>query len=202
MANEANFPGEPETVWLTEAGRSDRHMRLLKSFWYKDWKGRQWDALAGTVVDGASIPQALWTLVGSPYTGDYRRASIVHDVACVGANTQQRRAADKMFFQACRDGGCNTVQAMILYVGVRIGAWASFSAAPMWVAPDLKLAGIPSEGPRLMKAREEERMERDFSTIADAVIRQGETDDVDELERRVDSVATSVTKLSNLTALG
>ena len=136
----------PETVWLTEGGRSDRHIRVLKPFWYRDWQGKQRDAPAGTIVDGATIPQALWTLVGSPYTGDYRRASIVHDVACVGATPQQRRAADKMFFQACRDSGCNVAQAIIVYTGVRIGAWASSGAAPMWKAPFFKMENSPKTG--------------------------------------------------------
>ena len=63
-------------------------------------------------MDGASIPRALWTLVGSPYRGDYRRASIVHDQACDDAHgdKDKRRAADRMFYHACREGGCNINQ--------------------------------------------------------------------------------------------
>lgn len=103
MANKfGEFSGEPKTVWLTEDG-PDRHMTLIEPFWYK---GKVMDvtAPAGFRIDGATIPSALWSLVGSPYTGDYRRASIVHDKACVDANgdTKKRRAADRMFFYACR----------------------------------------------------------------------------------------------------
>src|SRR4249920_824867 len=118
------FSGEPEAVWLTQDGTEDRNMRLLKEFSFTDPDARKWAAPVGTVVDGASIPRALWTIVGSPYTGDYRRASVVHDVACdnAGGDKKKRRAADRMFFHACRAGGCSIRESTILYLGVRIGA--------------------------------------------------------------------------------
>src|SRR5690242_16049686 len=106
--NEGTFSGEPRTLWLTQDGE-DRDMRLLERFTFTDPSGTLWDAPVDSVIDGASIPRALWTLVGSPYTGDYRRASIVHDVACdrAGTDMQKRRAADRMFYHACRAGGCS-----------------------------------------------------------------------------------------------
>ena len=121
--NHGEFSGDPRTYWMTEAG-SDRHMRLLEEFWFRDPDGRVWTTPADYWIDGASIPRALWTLVGSPYTGDYRRASVVHDKACdeaVGDPTA-RRAADRMFYHACRAGGCAVIEATLLYIGVRIGA--------------------------------------------------------------------------------
>jgi len=88
-------PERPETRWLTEAG-PDRDMQVLKDFWFRDPAGATWTTPANWIIDGATIPQALWTLVGSPYTGDYRRASIVHDKACDDAsgNASARRAAE------------------------------------------------------------------------------------------------------------
>lgn len=123
MAKRA-FSGEAEARWLTEAV-VDRDMVLTKAFWFQDMKGRRWDAPAGSKVNGASIPRFLWAAVGSPYTGDYRRASIVHDVACDAAvgDAAARRAADRMFYEACREGGCSRWDATVLYVGVRFGAW-------------------------------------------------------------------------------
>lgn len=115
------FSGNPKAEWLSEPG-DDRRMRLLEEFWYRDPAGRVWRAPAGSIVDGASIPAPLWSVVGSPYTGEYRRASIVHDVACNDA-TVSRRDADRMFYSACLAGGCSIAQARILYAGVRIGAW-------------------------------------------------------------------------------
>jgi hypothetical protein len=120
----------PQTEWLASARDKDRKMALLKSFTFFNSQGRDWTAPQATVIDGASIPRALWALVGSPYCGYYRRASIVHDWACDQAvgDPAARKRADRMFYEACRAGGCNPFQAMVLYLGVRIGAWTSRNA--------------------------------------------------------------------------
>lgn len=120
------FSGEPRTIWLTEPA-ADRRMELIEAITFTDAAGRVWDAPAGHRVDGASIPRALWTVVGSPYTGDYRRASILHDVACDRnpKDGPERRAGDEMFYAACRAGGCGRLEAKLLFLGVRMGSsWA------------------------------------------------------------------------------
>jgi Protein of unknown function (DUF1353) len=185
------FSGEPEAVWLTEDGTEDRKMKLLREFFFVDPSSKKWLAPADSVVDGASIPRALWTVVGSPYTGDYRRASVVHDVACVeaGGDKKKRRAADRMFFHACRAGGCSIWQSIILYLGVRVGA----------AAPDVATwhAAIATEsaGPRLTRTHDELKLEQDFRALADRVLAPGETDDPEELERRTDAALLSVAGL-------
>ncbi|UYZ57577.1 DUF1353 domain-containing protein [Hymenobacter latericus] len=135
------FSGNPRTEWLPEAG-ADRRMLLLEDFWYTDPDGRTWVAPAGSVIDGASIPAPLWSTIGSPYTGEYRRASIVHDVACADARVN-RREADRMFYFACQAGGCSRLQAELLYAGVRIGAWA----------PDIRLWSGRIARPLLARGR-------------------------------------------------
>src|SRR5262249_24298826 len=113
--SQGKFSAEPRTQWLTEAG-PDRQIRVLERFVFTDPGGRDWEAPAGSVVDGASIPRPLWSVVGSPYTGDYRRASIVHDVATMEPITPAARAeADRMFFHACRAGGCSLLEVITLY---------------------------------------------------------------------------------------
>jgi hypothetical protein len=182
------FSGDPETVWLTEEGTADRKMRILRDFFFKDPSSKKWPAPEGSIVDGASIPRALWTIVGSPYTGDYRRASIVHDIACdeAGADKKKRRAADRMFFHACRAGGCSIWQSIILYLGVRIGAAAS--DVPTWHAA----MATETVGPRIRRTDEELRLERDFQAIADRVLAPGETDDPEVLEQRADEALLAV----------
>ena len=54
-------------------------MILKEPFYYIDSKEKQWLVPAGTVVNGATIPFPLWSVIGSPYIGDYRQASVVHD---------------------------------------------------------------------------------------------------------------------------
>lgn len=118
-----SFSGNPKTEWLEDPAKPDRNMKLLDDFWYIDPGGIKWLAPKDSVINGASIPRPLWTTVGSPYTDDYRRASIVHDVACNDKKIK-RKDADRMFYFACLAGGCSEGQAKILYAGVRVGAWA------------------------------------------------------------------------------
>ncbi len=126
MSNHGSFSGNPRTEWLVDKSEEDRNMKLLEDFSFIDPAGRVWLAAKDAVINGASIPRPLWSAVGSPYTDDYRRASVVHDVACDTPGVS-RKEADEMFFHACRAGGCSSIQARILYAGVRIGAWASTS---------------------------------------------------------------------------
>jgi hypothetical protein len=124
--SQGTFSGNPRTEWLVDKAGDDRDMQMLEDFYFVDPAGRKWLAPTGATVNGASIPAPLWSTVGSPYTGDYRRASIVHDVACADAGVS-RKEADVMFFDACLAGGCSELRARILYAGVRTGAWASRS---------------------------------------------------------------------------
>ena len=127
MPKDTFDPEDPKTVWLSTGKAPNRDMLLLEKFTYWDRKGKAWVAPENSEVDGASIPQPLWSIVGSPFTGCYRRASILHDVACdnAGGDFQARREADRMYYCACRRGGCTIGQAIIQYLGVTIGAWAS-----------------------------------------------------------------------------
>ena len=122
MSN-GSFSGNPKTEWLADKG-DDRDMRVIEAFWYLDPGGRRWDVPAGTIINGASIPRTLWSSIGSPYTGDYRRAALVHDAA-VGREGVLRPQADTMFYFACLCGGCSVLQAKLLYAGVRLGTWAN-----------------------------------------------------------------------------
>jgi hypothetical protein len=137
MSN-GQFSGNPKTMWLADRG-DDREMQVIEDFWYLDAAGRRWDVAAGTVINGASIPRTLWSSVGSPYTGNYRRAALVHDAA-VGREGVLRSEADGMFHAACLAGGCSQLQAKLLYAGVRLGAWASsnqlFAMDPASMLPD------------------------------------------------------------------
>jgi Protein of unknown function (DUF1353) len=165
-------------------------MKLLSDFWFRDPRGKEWRTPAGYVVDGASIPRALWTLAGSPYTGEYRRASIVHDKACddAGGSSVARRAADRMFYHACRAGDCSVREAVLLYIGVRIGSMARY--VPAW---ERSVRAEESDGPRLYADASDRRMEADYQLIGESVLAEGETDDADEIERRTDRAIARVT---------
>lgn len=117
------FSGNPRTEWLSDDG-PDRAMRVAETFSFTDAKGRRWEVPAGMEVDGATIPRTLWSSVGSPYTGDYRRAAILHDAALLDPRVR-RIDADAMFYEACIAGGCPASQAKLLYASVCIGSWVS-----------------------------------------------------------------------------
>jgi hypothetical protein len=87
-------------------------MEVLEDFSFEDPATKLWTTPAGTQVDGASIPRALWTIVGSPFTDDYRRASVVHDYYC-DVRTEP--------YYACRADGVSALKANMLYYGVVAG---------------------------------------------------------------------------------
>lgn len=138
-----SFSGDPVTQWLSGLG-NDRNMQLLAEFWYDDPKGRRWTAPKDSIINGASIPRALWSSIGSPYIGDYRRASVVHDVACNDDHVA-RSDADEMFYYACLCGGCSVLQAKLLYAGVRIGASQKPVMLTMFAAPIIEPVRLPNQ---------------------------------------------------------
>lgn len=109
------FRGEVKTQWI----RNCREMLLLEDFTYDDPSGRQWTAPAGAIINGASIPERLWSIVGAPYTGLYREASVIHDVFCV-TRTEPYQAVHSMFYRACRCAGVSQAEAAMMYRGVML----------------------------------------------------------------------------------
>src|SRR5439155_3589874 len=65
------YNGEPVTKWNSDG----RTMTLLTELRYTDPQGEVWVAPIGSVVDGASIPRYLWSVMGGPFEGKYRNAS-------------------------------------------------------------------------------------------------------------------------------
>jgi hypothetical protein len=175
------FSGEPRTGWIGTGPKANRDMVMLEDFWYIDPAGAKWPADAGRRIDGASIPRVLWTLVGSPYTGCYRKASVVHDVACEDAKQKkdpkkERKKADKMYFRACRRGGCSFLEALVQYLGVRIGAW--MPDVGLWSA-----ATAAKDNPqgRVYRTMSDRSIVGTFHEMMAAVI-DADTEDIDEIE--------------------
>jgi hypothetical protein len=102
--------------------RSDgKTMTVLEKFSYNDGDTHQLDVQPGFITDGASIPRALWSLVGSPFSGgNYVKAAVIHDEGCVSHKYTWQVTA-KMFYTAMLDSGMNTHYALLLYYGVRVG---------------------------------------------------------------------------------
>ncbi|TWT56535.1 DUF1353 domain-containing protein [Allorhodopirellula solitaria] len=111
-----------------------RQYKLLHDVTYVDRKGTRWIAPKDSIVNGASIPRAFWTFLGGPFTGRFRRASIVHDVYCV---TRERPSADAhlMFYEACLRDGVPPIKAKVLYYAVH-------NFGPKWKLVDTKATAV------------------------------------------------------------
>ena len=107
------FVGRVEAVWEADG----RTMRLLQPLTYVDPAGRAWTAPSQTVIDGASIPQAFWSIIGGPFEGLYRNASVIHDAACQQRD-QPWEDVHLMFYHACRCDGVSEKKAKIMYMAV------------------------------------------------------------------------------------
>jgi len=113
----SSFTGSVSVTWLTHAG-DDRDMKLNADFSFKDSAGLVWTAKKGATINGASIPSIFWSTFGSPFIGDYRRASVVHDYFC-DVRTRPSDATHKMFYEACVTGGVGQTKAKTMYVMVK-----------------------------------------------------------------------------------
>ena len=134
----AHFVGIVKTIWLKGAG-DDRDMELIEDFKFVDESGKEWNAPAGSKINGASIPSTFWSSIGPPFVGDYRRASVVHDVAC-DVKTDPSEEVHLMFYYAMITDGVSWLKANTMFQAVkrfgpswdvnRPNAPASFVASP------------------------------------------------------------------------
>jgi len=107
------FVGRVVAEWLKDG----RLMKLTEPFAYIDPAGQRWDAPAGSIVDGASIPQIAWSFTGGPFEGKYRDASVIHDVACV-QHQRDWQQVHLAFYTAMLASGVERLKAKIMYGAV------------------------------------------------------------------------------------
>ncbi len=113
----------PETRWNSDG----RTMTLLSELRYTDPHGLVWVAPAGSTVDGASIPRSLWSVMGGPFEGKYRNASVLHDAAYDQRN-RPWQDCDRMFYNAMRCSGVGAVEAKTMFYALyRFGHHWKFS---------------------------------------------------------------------------
>lgn len=107
------FEGEVVTRWLEDG----RRMELLQPFAYIAPDGLRWEAPQGSIVDGASIPRIAWSAIGGPFEGAYRKASVIHDVAC-HAKAQPWESVHEAFFNAMLAANVEPLRAKVMYAAV------------------------------------------------------------------------------------
>jgi hypothetical protein len=107
--------------WLDDG----RYMALLNPLVFHQTQGnRVWTAPARTRTDGASIPPAFWSIIGGPFEGKYRDASVNHDYECC---VQQNpwREVHRMFYDGMMARGEEAWRAKLMYFAV-------FFFGPRW----------------------------------------------------------------------
>ena len=116
-------------------------MRLIEDFLYHDPNGKRWPAQRGSIINGASIPWPLWNKwIGPPYVGNYRRASVVHDIACEMREKicKSSEIAHRMFYDACLCGGVSEKKAKVMY-------WAVRNFGPKWGVQEAEKVLTPKQ---------------------------------------------------------
>jgi hypothetical protein len=105
---------DPLRVELDPAGF---RMILQNDYGFRDPAGKIWVAKKGSTVDGASIPQVFWSIIGGPLDGPFRNASVIHDYFCV-TRTETWQATDKVFYNGMRANGVGEAKALAMYYAV------------------------------------------------------------------------------------
>lgn len=179
MSNGVNvFIGEVVTRWLTEPDGAHRNMELTQPFAFIDPSGKRWEAAAGRVVNGASIPGVLWNSVGPPYVGNYRRATVLHDVACED-KTEPYLAVHRMFYDAMRADGVSRTRAFVMYQAVR-------RFGPSWqLGPAPAMAATAFTAAEPATIADMDRLEAASERALDEL---GPTASLDDLDSRVDTL--------------
>jgi Protein of unknown function (DUF1353) len=122
-------------------------MTVMSELRYTDPQGVVWIAPAGSVVDGASLPRSLWSIMGGPFEGQYRNASILHDVA-YDQHNRPWQDCDRMFYNAMRCSGVGRVEAGTMY-------YALYKLGRHWKVPIKKGKRVKASELAAQKSREE-----------------------------------------------
>lgn len=107
------FIGEVKVIWLENGNQ----MQLTENFQYIAPDNTIWTAPKGLVVDGATIPRVAWSIIGAPFNGIYRNASVIHDAACV-ARKSSWQSTHKAFYTAMLASGVDPTKAKMMYAAV------------------------------------------------------------------------------------
>lgn len=96
---------------------------LTATFAYSK-NGLGWEAPAGTITDGASIPVWAQWFIGQPFSEEFGPASILHD-HYVRAARRPYLMTQRMFYDALIDTGVDPVKAGTMYAAIIVGgaAW-------------------------------------------------------------------------------
>ena len=121
----AEFVGD---IVLAPAGcQASGLCRLVEDFGYIDPAKVGWQAKAGLMTDGASIPSWAQPFIGSPWENAFIKAAVLHDHYCV-RTVRERTQTHRMFYYALVESGVSKAKASVMYYAVLVGSH-------MWTKP-------------------------------------------------------------------
>ncbi len=118
FSDKARFIGDLE--FTDPDCEADRRCVLKNNFAYRDPFGVSWQAPAGYVTDGASIPEFLWDEVGVPFDPELVPAAAIHDFYCKN-RVRSWQQTHRVFYDALITWGVPKSRADVLYAGVLLG---------------------------------------------------------------------------------
>jgi len=113
------FRGLVKTEWMPK-----RRMLLLSAVMFTDKNCITWIAKQGSIIDGASIPKLFWRIIGSPFVGQFRRASVIHDVYCE-SKSRPHKDVHQVFYEMMLCDNVPLWKSKFMY-------WAVKSFGPKW----------------------------------------------------------------------
>lgn len=129
------FAGLPFDVRWNLDGRTGT---LLRPVGFEEADGTDWPVPEGAWLDGASIPRPFWSIIGGPYEGKFREASVIHDHYCI-TKFRTWQATHRMFWAAMLTRGVGGLKARAMY-------YAVYRFGPRWsLGVGAESAASPSE---------------------------------------------------------
>lgn len=111
------FIGTAVLSQIDDDGNRPR-FKLVNEFTFIDPNEFKWVVPEGyEPLDGASIPKGFWSIVGGPFSGNYFKASIIHDYYSQ-IKTRTDHDTHRNFYYAMRAGGVPQYQALPMYLAV------------------------------------------------------------------------------------
>lgn len=95
---------------------------VLNDFRYHSPKYMTITVPKGFVSDGASIPSVLWGIIGSPWSGRFPSAAIIHDYLYFSQRFT-RAQSDEIFLEGMQLLGVNLFKRRLMFAAVRVFGW-------------------------------------------------------------------------------
>lgn len=80
---------------------------------------RYFEIPQGFMFDGASIPKFAWSIIGSPFTGKYYNAGLMHDYF-YRTGIVTKKEADELFYVKMRQDGVGYIKANLMFAAVKM----------------------------------------------------------------------------------